>query len=173
MTVGYLYAFMQNVIQSSARGEEAMPDWPEISAFWDDMVVPFFQFSAIWLVCLGPGIALMLLVSPLAGVPLVCLGLFCLPMAILTVAMADSLAGMNPFIIFSGIGKVPLPYLTACGIFLVIIALMHGIQMLLEMTGIPIVLHRHQHLRQPLWTHRGDAPVGAALLHQQGQTRLV
>ena len=139
MTVGYLYAFMQNVIQSSARGEEAMPDWPEISAFWDDMVVPFFQFSAIWLVCLGPGIALMLLVSPLAGVPLVCLGLFCLPMAILTVAMADSLAGMNPFIIFSGIGKVPLPYLTACGIFLVIIALMHGIQMLMEMTGIPIV----------------------------------
>jgi hypothetical protein len=139
MTVGYTYAFMQTVIQSSARGEEAMPDWPEISAFWDDMVVPFFQFSTIWLLCLGPGIAIMLFVSPLAGLPLVFLGLFCLPMAILTVAMADSLSGLNPFVIFSGIGKVPLPYLTACGIFLVVIAVTHGLRMLLEYTGIPIV----------------------------------
>jgi len=139
MMVGYTYAFMQNVIQSSARGDQAMPDWPEISAFWDDMAVPFFQFSSIWALCLGPGIALMLLVSPLAGVPLLVLGLFCLPMAILTVAMADSLTGLNPFVIFSGIGKVPLPYLTACGIFLVVIAVTHGIRLLLEMTGIPIL----------------------------------
>ena len=140
MTVGYLYAFMQNVIQSSARGEQAMPDWPEVSAFWDDMVVPFFQFSLIWLVCLGPGIAVMLLLrSPLVGVSLLFLGLFCLPMAILTASMADSITGLNPFIIFSGIGKVPFPYLTTCGIFLVVIALVHGIQMLLEWTGIPIL----------------------------------
>jgi hypothetical protein len=32
-----------------------------------------------------------------------------------------------------------LPYLTTCGIFLVVIALVHGIQMLLEWTGIPIL----------------------------------
>ena len=140
MTVGYLYAFMQNVIQSSARGEQAMPDWPEVSAFWDDMVVPFFQFSLIWLVCLGPGIAVMLLLrSPLGGVSLLFLGLFCLPMAILTVAMADSITGLNPFIIFSGIGKVPFPYLTTCGIFLVVIALVHGIQKFLAWTDIPIL----------------------------------
>jgi hypothetical protein len=140
MLVGYTYAFMQNVIQSSARGEQAMPDWPEISAFWDDMVVPFFQFASIWLLCLGPGIALMLFwKSPLAGVPLLLLGLFCLPMAILTVAMADSITGLNPFIIFSGIGKVPLPYLATCGIFLVVIAVTHGIQMLLKWTGVPIL----------------------------------
>jgi hypothetical protein len=138
MSIGYLYAFMQNVIQTSARGDQAMPDWPEISAFWDDMVVPFFQFTTIWLLCLGPGIVLMIW-QPLAGVPLIFLGLFCLPMALLTVAMADSIAGLNPFVIFSGIGKVPLPYLTACGIFLVVIALMHGIRMLLEWTGVPVL----------------------------------
>jgi hypothetical protein len=139
MTVGYLFAFMQSIIQSSARGDPAMPDWPEISAFWDDMVVPFFQFTCIWCLCLGPGIAVMLLVTPLAGVPLIFLGLLCMPMAILTVAMADSIIGFNPFTIFSGIGKVPLPYLTICGIFLVIIALVHGIQMLLAWTDIPIL----------------------------------
>ncbi len=139
MSVGYLFAFMQNVVQSSAQGEQKMPDWPEISAFWDDLAVPFFQFLTIWLICLGPGIAVMLLVSPLAGVPLIFLGLFCLPMTFLTVSMADSITGLNPFIIFSGIGKVPLPYLTICGIFLVIIALVHGVQILLDWTQIPIL----------------------------------
>jgi hypothetical protein len=139
MSVGYLFAFMQSVIQSSARGDKAMPDWPEISGFWDDLVVPFFQFTCIWCLCLGPGIAVMLTVSPMAGVPVLVLGLFCLPMTILTVCLADGIAGLNPIIIFSGIGKVPLPYLTICGIFLVIIALVNRIQMLLVWTGIPIL----------------------------------
>ena len=139
MSVGYLFSFMQNIIQSSARGDQFMPDWPEISALWDDLVVPFFQFACIWGLCLGPGIAVMLRVSPSAGLPLLFLGLFSLPMAILTVSMADSIAGFNPFTIFSGIGKVPLPYLTTCGIFLFVIAIVHGIQMLLEFTGIPIL----------------------------------
>jgi hypothetical protein len=55
------------------------------------------------------------------------------------VAMADTLAGFNPITIFSGIGKVPLPYLTICGIFLVIIALVHGVQMFLVWTDIPVL----------------------------------
>jgi hypothetical protein len=139
MSVGYLFAFMQNIVQASSQGEEKMPDWPEISGFWDDLVIPFFRFGVIWFLCLGPGIAVMLLVSPLAGVPLLFLGLFCLPMTILTVCLADGIAGLNPIIIFSGIGKVPLPYLAICGIFLVIIALMHGSRMLLELTGIPVL----------------------------------
>ena len=139
MSVGYLFAFMQNIVQASSQDEEKMPNWPEISGFWDDLVIPFFRFGVIWFLCLGPGIAVMLFVSPMAGVPLLLLGLFCLPMAILTVCLADSIAGLNPIIIFSGIGKVPLPYLVICGIFLVIIALMHGSRMLLELTGIPVL----------------------------------
>ena len=139
MSVGYLFAFMQNIIQSSARGDQAMPDWPEISAFWDDLVVPFFKFITIWLVCLGPGIAVMIAVDPLAGVPVIFLGLVCMPMAILTVCMADSITGLNPFVIFSGIGKTPLPYVATCGIFLVLIALVHGCQMLLAWTGVPVL----------------------------------
>ncbi len=140
MSVGYLFAFMQGIVQSSARGDQAMPDWPEISAFWDDLVVPFFQFTCIWCLCLGPGIAIMwLLQMPMAGIPVLFLGLLCLPMAILTVAMADTIAGFNPFTIFSGIGKVPLAYLTICGIFLVIIAVGHGVEKLLDWTQIPIL----------------------------------
>jgi hypothetical protein len=139
MSVGYLFAFMQNIVQASSQGEEKMPDWPEISGFWDDLTIPFFRFGVIWFLCLGPGIAVMLTVSPMAGVPLLVLGLFCLPMTILTVCLADGIAGLNPIVIFSGIGKVPLPYLTICGIFLVIIALMHESQNLLDLTGIPVL----------------------------------
>jgi hypothetical protein len=139
MGVGYLFAFMQNIVQASSQGEEKMPDWPEISDFWDDLAVPCFRFGFVWAVCLGPGIAVMLFGHPLAGVPLLLLGLFCLPMAILTVCLADGIAGLNPIIIFSGIGKVPLPYLAVCGIFLAVIALLHGVQLLLELTGIPIL----------------------------------
>jgi hypothetical protein len=139
MSVGYTFSFMQSIIQSSARGDPAMPDWPEISVLWDDLVVPFFQFACIWALCLGPGIVIMWLILPLAGLPLVCLGLFCLPMAILTVAMADTIAGFNPLMIFAGIGKAPKPYLAVCGIFLVIIAVVHGIQMFLNWTEIPVL----------------------------------
>ena len=139
MGVGYLFAFMQNIVQASAQGEEKMPDFPEISGFWDGLVVPCIRFGFVWAVCLGPGIAVMLFVSPLFGVPVLLLGLFCLPMAILTVCLADSIGGLNPIIIFSGIGKVPLPYLVVCGVFLVIIALVNGVRMLLELTGIPIL----------------------------------
>jgi hypothetical protein len=55
------------------------------------------------------------------------------------VCLADGIAGLNPIIIFSGLGKVPLPYLTVCGIFLVIIAVVNCIQWLLAWTGIPIL----------------------------------
>ena len=61
--------FMQNIVQASSQGEEKMPNWPEISGFWEDLVIPFFRFGIIWFLCLGPGIAVMLFVSPMAGVP--------------------------------------------------------------------------------------------------------
>ena len=54
---------------------------------------------------------------------LLLLGLFCVPMAFLTVSLADSVAGLNPLLIFSSISKVLGPYLLACAFFLVIIGL--------------------------------------------------
>jgi hypothetical protein len=138
-SAGYTFAFMQNIIQSTAQGDEAMPDWPDISGFHDSFTAPFFRFGLTWFVCLAPGLAVMGFVSPYAGVPVLLLGLFCLPMAILTVSLADSIAGFNPIIIFSGIGKAPLPYLATCGIFIVIIGLVHGLHSLMDWLGIPIL----------------------------------
>ena len=126
MSVGYLFAYMQNIIVASCSGEDNPPGWPEITGFWDDVVVPCLRCATIWLVCAGPGIAVMIFVTPdapMVGVIVLLLGLFCLPMALLTVSLADSVAGLNPLLIFSGISKVLGPYLLACAFFLVIIGL--------------------------------------------------
>jgi len=123
MSVGYLFTYMQNIIVASSSGEENPPGWPELSGFWDDVVLPALRCGAIWLVAIGPGVAAMIFVSPAVGVLVLLLGLFCVPMALLTVCLADSVMGLNPIIIFSSISKVPGPYLIACAIFLVIIGL--------------------------------------------------
>ena len=122
MSVGYLFAYMQNIINATSNGDDSPPGWPQISGFWDDVVVPCLRFMTIFAVWVGPGILLLPVSTPL-GVMLVMLGLFCVPMAFLTVSLADSVAGLNPLLIFSSISKVPGPYLIACGFFLVIIAL--------------------------------------------------
>ena len=123
MSVGYLFAYMQNIIVASCSGEDNPPGWPEISGFWDDVVVPCMRCMTIWLVCASPGVATMIFVSPMVGVIVLLLGLFCVPMAFLTVSLADGLGGLNPLLIFSSISKVLGPYLLACAFFLAVIGL--------------------------------------------------
>ena len=122
MSVGFLFAYMQNIISATSNGNDSPPGWPQISGFWDDVVVPCLRLITIFAVCVGPGIVMLPISIPL-GVMLLLLGLFCVPMAFLTVSMADSVAGLNPLLIFSSISKVPGPYLLACALFLAIIGL--------------------------------------------------
>ena len=37
---GYLSAYMIRIIGSSADGREELPDWPELTNFWDDILRP-------------------------------------------------------------------------------------------------------------------------------------
>ena len=131
LSLGYLFACMQGIINSSTHGDENMPDWPEISSFWDDIFMAFIRFVTIWAVCLGPGIAALVFDHRTAGIALLCLGIFCLPMSLLTVSIADSLGGLNPLIIFSSIAKVPGTYLGVCAFFLATAGLAHASQSLL------------------------------------------
>jgi hypothetical protein len=135
---GYLFAFMQAIITSSAQGDTDMPPWPEISDFVGDILGPFFRLLAILLVCAGPGLVLMT-IHPAIGIGVLLLGLFCLPMALLTVAMADSLSGLNPIVIFSGIAKVPARYLCICAVFMVVLAVQRGGEVVLAYSPIPLL----------------------------------
>ena len=136
---GYLFAFLQHIVVSTANGEENVPGWPEVSGFWDDMVVPFFRLIAICAVCVGPGIATMIATGVGLGIPVLLLGLFCLPMALLAVSLAGSIAGLNPLIIFSGITKIPGPYLIACVVLLGIVALERVTEAIVSISAIYIL----------------------------------
>ena len=138
MSGGYLFAFMQAIITSSAQGETEMPPWPEVSNFLGDILGPFFRLVVIVIACAGPGLVL-LTVSPAIGIPVLLLGIFCLPMALLTVAMADGLAGLNPLVIFSGIAKVPGQYICICLVFLAVLAVQRGGELLLAQSPVPIL----------------------------------
>ena len=139
MSFGFLFAYMQNIIIATTNGDDNPPGWPEISGFWDDVGLPAVRWVVIWLVCTGPGIVTMITVSLPIGVVVLLLGLFCVPMAFLTVCVSDSLGGLNPLVIFSSIIKVPGPYLIACIVFLLVSGLQTVCEKMMDLSPIFIV----------------------------------
>jgi hypothetical protein len=129
--IGYTFAYLQRVIHTAAQGLDEAADWPEISEFWQDIIVPFFQTLGLFLVCFGPVIALVIwadfaasksALDPLAillndPVNLTLListgfgGAVYYPMALLALAMLDSVVSINPLVVIPAICRAPLEYL--------------------------------------------------------------
>jgi hypothetical protein len=119
--LGYLFAYMQNVIQSTARGDENEPTLPDITNFFEDLLIPCLQLIATGLLSFGPAIAVMIwsvnggeTIASMAMIPAIILGCLYFPMGFLAVAMFDTITALNPILIVPSIMKVPLEYLTAC-----------------------------------------------------------
>jgi pSer/pThr/pTyr-binding forkhead associated (FHA) protein len=112
---GYLICYLQRILTSSAIGEDEMPDWPDFSGF-SDILGPFLQFLGTVAACFLPALAVSLFVAhdnPWAGPGKVAATLFgcaCFPMAFLAVSMFDSVAALNPLLIFPSILRIPLQY---------------------------------------------------------------
>jgi hypothetical protein len=114
---GYLFTFLQNIIHSTAAGDNEVPDLPGIN-FLEDILLPFFRLLGLVLVCFAPAVALVIIAlvsaSPTAAIgifPAMLLGCVYFPMAFLAVAVLDSVGAVNPLIIIPSILKVPLEYL--------------------------------------------------------------
>jgi len=132
---GYLFAYMQAIIQSSAQGDDEMPPWPDFADWVQDIIQPFFRFVGILAVCLGPGLLTLLYAgvtevggSPAPaglalGVALLVVGGLYLPMGLLAVSMADGLAGLNPLFVIPSILRVPGQYVVACVVLGAVVAL--------------------------------------------------
>lgn len=118
MVAGYIFTAMKGIINATAVGEEKAPDWPEYSSWWDDLLLPFVEFAAIHVACFLPAsLALSFISSPLnfvVGGILLVLGFAVAPMALLAVAIFDSVMALNPILIVASICRVPLEYLVAC-----------------------------------------------------------
>lgn len=118
-TFGYLFAFMQSIITTTAMGDEELPHWPDFDG-WTSFLEPFFQMLAIFVFCLGPGFFYARFVSDPQDwlvATLYIAGLLYMPMALLAVTIYDSLAALNPLLIVLSVVRVPLEYAATCLVF--------------------------------------------------------
>jgi hypothetical protein len=135
---GYLFAFLQRIISSTALGEEKMPGWPDFTEFWQDMVQPFRLAWGLFAACFGPALVCWYFayngsdLAERAQIPLIVAGFLYLPMAVLAVAMSDSLSSLNPLIVLGAICKVPLQYFIACLLLALIVGLKWAIEVAME-----------------------------------------
>lgn len=133
---GYLFSFLKNVIHASAHGDRQMPDWPELSEWYADIVSPMFQFVVISAASFGPALALYQWADgdyPLLVAAVALLGCCYFPMAFLGVAMFDSLTALNPLFVVGSILRVPREYGVVVLVFAFIVGLRWGTGTLLEM----------------------------------------
>ncbi len=120
IVLGYLFTYMQSIIHSTALEEEKMPPLPDMTNFWEDILLPCLQLIGLTLISFAPAIGVGCWViateQESMGVPLFSaftLGCLYFPMAFLAVAMLDRVAAANPLQVIPSIFKVPLEYLVA------------------------------------------------------------
>jgi hypothetical protein len=150
--VGYTFAYVQRVIQTAAQASDEAAGWPDISEFWQDIMIPFFQTLGIFLICFGPAIGLGFWVGweALANSAVdpqklvliaaaVAAGAVYLPMAFLALAMFDSVVSCNPLVVIPAMLRAPLEYLT----ILVITGLIFSVKIvqtiLLSFLAVPVI----------------------------------
>ena len=117
-STGYLFAYMQKIIAGSAQGEDEMPDFPDFSDWWSDIIQPFLLFGGTVLVSLLPVFIAAYLAAQsesemmkLAFFPALAFGAFYMPMALLAVAVTNNFLGLSPHVVVPSILRVFLPYL--------------------------------------------------------------
>lgn len=117
---GYLCAYMLSLIRASAKGDDEVPNWPEFTDPWEDIVKPFLL---VLVVSLLPFLPVLIYRFSTWDFPwglfhepdAVChalqiAGILYLPMAKLAIAQFGSFVAMNPLFIFGAIVRVPLEY---------------------------------------------------------------
>lgn len=130
--LGYMFAYMQNIIQTTARGDESEVSLPDITNFLEDILVPCGQFLVTILFSFAPLLAVIIWyfngggeIAGTAVLPAIILGCLYFPMGFLAVAMFDTVTALNPMLVVPSIIKVALQYLTAC-VLLGIVFLIRG-----------------------------------------------
>jgi hypothetical protein len=143
-TFGYLFAFMQRIISSSATGEDEVPDFPDVTEIWSDIILPFLFFTGTVIVSFAPAIAVTFLFhdhalhAPILIAALAICGCY-LPMALLAVAVSDNFFALSPHVVLPSIVRVAAPYLVACILLGALVAVRWGVAHALSFLHIPIL----------------------------------
>jgi hypothetical protein len=112
--LGYLFAYVQNIIHTTASGDDRLPDLPAMEGLFGN----FFRLAGTVLMSFGPALVAAYFAiwqeQPAAGIaliPTVVFGCLYFPMAFLAVAIKDNVLAGNPLVVVPSILKVPLEYL--------------------------------------------------------------
>jgi hypothetical protein len=137
---GYMCAYMMKIVASSAQGKCEVPDWPDFSDYWDDIISPAFEVGGTALICFAPFFMYVFAAShspwredPLSW-GLFAAGAFCYPMVLLAVSQFHSLQALNPLVIVPSIFRVPADYLVVC----IVLSLIIFLSSIVQKAAIPI-----------------------------------
>jgi len=114
---GYLFSFLKTVITTTAMGGEELPDWPEYDSWMESGLTPFLELAGVIVVCLGPWYLygkFATVHQPWVAWALCIEGLLYMPMALLALAIYDTLLALNPVLILPSILRVPAEYAATC-----------------------------------------------------------
>jgi hypothetical protein len=129
---GYLFAYMQKIVAHSAQGEDELPDFPEFSEWWSDIILPFLLFVGTFAASFAPALAVYFLLRGTldetgqwfavgaAGLA----GAVYFPMALMAVAVSDNFLALSPHIVVPSMFRVFLPY----GVMLLALAALVGVR---------------------------------------------
>lgn len=143
--VGYLMAYSQKVIQSSAQGEDESPGWPDLSDYIQDLVVPFFQAAALFAVYLIPYFVSIFYfgvqgaTNTVVTEGLLTLATFMMPMAWLAISMHESVVGLSPHFVVPSIVRIFKHYVVLFLLLQVVVRASFVVEDVLEDARIPIL----------------------------------
>jgi len=158
---GYMFNYFKNIVQSSARGEDLLPDWPDYSDWTTDILDPFKQMLALIVLWFGPAILIALVMlqyhlapfgswgtlpvwldkyGGLIAMATLAVGALFAPMGMLMLAMFDSIAALNPVPIIQSILRIPLAYLVAAAVFELVLVAYVAVDRFAYLLGAPLLL---------------------------------
>jgi predicted Zn finger-like uncharacterized protein len=119
---GYLSSCMMKIVAYTADGEKDLPDWPDFTDWWDDIIIPMFQMIMVTLVSFAPLMIFMIFGASLHVLSLVIMfvllivGILYQPMALIAMSILRNVRALNPLLLVPAIAAVPLDYAIACGV---------------------------------------------------------
>ncbi len=126
MIVGLAYfnAYYCNIVESTVSGNDDAPDWPDVSDFAGEILLPLLRTLGVWLLSFLPFLAVVMLrdddriwTSPPVWLAIVC-GVFYFPMAILNVIVGNEIALALPQHVMPRIRSAFPEYLVLAGLLL-------------------------------------------------------
>lgn len=138
---GYLLAYLQAIITSTAAGDETLPDWPDFSG-WSDVLEPLWQGVVLVAGCGLPAALVFFFARPLGDAAwflALAAGAFYLPMAFTAVTLFGTLGAMDPRLVVRSIARVPGEYTLVCGFLVLTFLVRAGLERALADLHVPFV----------------------------------